>query len=132
VARFVLRFVFGSFFPQLHVFNNFSASCFGSLLAINVAFPFVFSNFSGSFLKKVFFLFFAVLESALKRPLFVVATVHFTPPTRRAVHARIAKPESEPALKLSSIRFGVFVPLRGFVVNAAKTSFQEDYPRLLR
>ena len=42
----------GSFFPQLRVFNNFSASVSGSLSATPVAFPFVFSNFSGSFLKK--------------------------------------------------------------------------------
>src|SRR5689334_13766278 len=46
------RFVSGSFFPQVRVFNNFSASFSGSFLAIHVALPFVFSNFSGSFFKK--------------------------------------------------------------------------------
>jgi len=59
-----LRFVFGSFFPQLRVFNNFSASFSGSFLATHVAFPFVFSNFSGSFLKKVFFFVFSLRKSA--------------------------------------------------------------------
>jgi len=48
-----------SFFPQLRVFNNFSASFSGSFSAIHVAFPFVFSNFSGSFLKRgILFCFF--------------------------------------------------------------------------
>jgi len=49
----------GSFFPQVRVFNNFSASFSGSFLAIHVALPFVFNNFSGSFLKKgILFCFF--------------------------------------------------------------------------
>jgi len=48
----MLRFVSGSFFPQLRVFNNFSASFSGLFLATYVAVPFVFNNFSGSFCKK--------------------------------------------------------------------------------
>jgi len=52
MARFVFRFVSGSFFSQVCVFNNFSASFSGSYSAIHVVFPCVFNNFSGSFLKK--------------------------------------------------------------------------------
>jgi hypothetical protein len=52
-------FVSGSFFPQVRVFNNFPASFSGSFLAIYVAFPCVFNNFSGSFFKKgILFYFF--------------------------------------------------------------------------
>jgi hypothetical protein len=61
----------GSFFPQLRVFNNFSASFFGS-------FRFVFANFSVfsitspvRSLKKVLFFIFFSLESAERRPDFV-------------------------------------------------------------
>src|ERR1041385_8241161 len=52
MAQFVFRFVSGSFFPQLRVFNNFSASLSGSFSAIHVAFLCIFNNFSGSFFKK--------------------------------------------------------------------------------
>jgi len=45
----LVRFVSGSFFPQVRVFNNFSALFSGLFLATHVAVPFVFSNFSGSF-----------------------------------------------------------------------------------
>jgi hypothetical protein len=52
----ILRFVLGSFFPQERIFNNFPASFLGSFSATYVAFPFVFNNFLGSFLKKRVFL----------------------------------------------------------------------------
>ena len=52
----VLRSVFGSFFPQVRVFNNFSASLSGLFRASYVVFSFVFSNFSGLFLQNNVFL----------------------------------------------------------------------------
>jgi len=52
MARFVFRFVSGSFFSQVRVFNNFSASLFGSLRFAFWAFLFRINNLSGSFLKK--------------------------------------------------------------------------------
>ena len=56
MARFVFRFVFGLFFPQARVFNNFSGLFSGLFLAILVAFAFVFSNFSGLFFQNNIFL----------------------------------------------------------------------------
>ena len=50
-GEFVLRFAFGSLFPQLRIFNNFSASFSGSVRFVFWLFLFVFSNFSGSFFK---------------------------------------------------------------------------------
>ncbi|HXH48460.1 MAG TPA: hypothetical protein VNM47_03730, partial [Terriglobia bacterium] len=41
-----------SFFPQLRVFNNFSASFLGSFGFVFGTFHFVFNNISGSFSKK--------------------------------------------------------------------------------
>ena len=52
MAQLVFRFVFGSLFPQLRVFNNFSASFSGSVRFVFWPRSFVFSNFSGSFFKK--------------------------------------------------------------------------------
>jgi len=52
LARLVLRFVFGSLFPQERVFNNFSAWLSGSVRFVILPSPFVFNNLSGSFLKK--------------------------------------------------------------------------------
>ncbi len=61
IGRFVFRFVFGSFFPQLRVFNNFSASFFGSFRFVFWPFLSIFNNFSGSFFKKgILFLFFSL------------------------------------------------------------------------
>jgi len=55
----IFRFVFGSFFPQERVFNNFSASLSGSLRFPFWPRSFVFNNLSGSFLKKgILFCFF--------------------------------------------------------------------------
>jgi hypothetical protein len=51
IAPRVLRFVSGSFFPQLRVFNNFSASFFGLLRFVFWGQSFVINNFSGSFFK---------------------------------------------------------------------------------
>jgi hypothetical protein len=49
----------GSFFPQLRIFNNFSASFFGSFRFVFGSRSFVFNNLSGSFLKKgILFCFF--------------------------------------------------------------------------
>jgi hypothetical protein len=55
MASFVFRFVFGSFFQQERVFNNFSASFFGSFQFVFEPFLFRINMFSGSFFKKVFF-----------------------------------------------------------------------------
>ena len=49
-------FVSGLFFPQVRVFNNFSALFSGLFLAIHVVFPCVFNNFSALFFKKRIFL----------------------------------------------------------------------------
>jgi len=59
-ARFIFQFVFGSLFPQLRIFNNFSASFSGSFRFVFEARSFVFNNLSGSFLKKgILFCFFS-------------------------------------------------------------------------
>jgi len=52
IGSFVFRFVFGSFFPHVRVFNNFSASFSGSVRFVFQPSSFVFNNLSGSFLKK--------------------------------------------------------------------------------
>jgi len=52
IGSFALRFVLGSLFQQLRVFNNFSASLFGSVRFVFQPSSFVFNNLSGSFLKK--------------------------------------------------------------------------------
>jgi len=61
----------GSFFPQVCVFNNFSASFSGSVRFAFEARPFVFNNFSGSFLKKgilfCFFIFVFSSENPLRK-----------------------------------------------------------------
>ncbi len=51
MARFVFSFVFGSFFPQVLIFSNFSASFSGSFRFAFQARSCVFNNFSGSFFK---------------------------------------------------------------------------------
>jgi hypothetical protein len=59
MARFVFRFVFGLFFPQERVFNNFSALFFGLFRFVFRVLACVFNNFSGLFLKKgILFYFF--------------------------------------------------------------------------
>ncbi len=52
ILRFVFRFVLGSFFPLVRVFNSFSASFLGSFGFVFGARCCVFNNFSGSFFKK--------------------------------------------------------------------------------
>jgi hypothetical protein len=59
------------FFPQLRVFNNFSALFFGLFLASYVCASFVFNNFSGSFLKKGILFYFSAsfcVINARRRP----------------------------------------------------------------
>jgi len=113
-----LRFVFGSFFPQLRVFNNFSASFSGSFLATHVACPFVFSNFPGLFLKKGILFCFFLCENPLRK--FASQRSHRLLSTGvSAAHALFAMRRNR-ALKLlntrtagrKSLRYGRRPPLR--------------------
>ena len=86
-VRFVVRFVFrpslfsticsgsflGSFFPQLRVFNNFSASFLGSFRFVFGGQTFVFYNFSGSFSKKGILFYFSVLKPEKNDPLLPIS-----------------------------------------------------------
>jgi hypothetical protein len=59
MARFVFRFVFGLFFPQERIVNNFSALFFGLFSFVFQPRTFIFNNLSGLFLKKgILFYFF--------------------------------------------------------------------------
>ena len=59
---------FGSFFRPYNVFNNFSASFFGSVRFVFGTRPFIYNNFSGSFFKKGILFYFFSQEPAKNAP----------------------------------------------------------------
>jgi len=56
MAWFVLRFVLALFFPQVRVFNNFSALFLGLFSFVFCCQTFIINNFSALFFKKRVFL----------------------------------------------------------------------------
>src|SRR5690349_11636089 len=71
--RFWLRS--GSFFPQLRIFNNFSASFFGSFRFVFGCRSCIFNNFSGSFFKITSFLSHPAAPQDASRPAMFTAVV---------------------------------------------------------